>query len=666
MTDDRSVDPWVARVRDTTAPGANIAETRNVTVVEQIEAEKALRESEARFRELADHISQFAWTADQSGWIYWYNKRWHDYTGTTLKEMEGWGWQKVHHPDHVDRVVERIRQSFETGEAWEDTFPLRGRDGTYRWFLSRALPIRNEAGEVIRWFGTNTDITEQIEAQKALRDSEMRFRELADNISQFAWTADYTGWIYWYNKRWHDYTGTTLEEMQGWGWQKVHHPDHVDRVVARIRRSFETGEAWEDTFPLRSRDGTYRWFLSRALPIRDDDGKVVRWFGTNTDITEQLEAEKALRELNETLEDRVEDETHERLHIWNVSRDMLSVVGRDGKLLSVNPAWTATLGWSQSELIGRMTEWLLHPDDLEAARTRLHQLAAGQKTGRFESRLRHKDGSYRWLAWEAATDRNRIYAMGRDITDLKRAEQERKRLDEIEDMLQRRQNVESLGQMASSIAHEIKQPLAAMVANSNAALRWLNRDPPDVAEVREVIESIIQDGNRAAQIISSVRSMAQKGSQRKVEVDLNELANDVLALALGEIKQNRVVLESKLQSDLPRISADPVQLQQVILNLVVNAVQAMAAAVGTRRLLQVRTEVVGSQVELTIEDSGPGIVAESINRIFEPFFTTKPNGMGMGLSICRSIVEAHGGDLSVSPAQPQGSAFRVTLPVDKA
>jgi hypothetical protein len=304
---------------------------------------------------------------------------------------------------------------------------------------------------------------------------------------------------------------------------------------------------------------------------------------------------------------------------------MLSVVGRDGKLLSVNPAWTATLGWSQSELIGRMTEWLLHPDDLEAARTRLHQLAAGQKTGRFESRLRHKDGSYRWLAWEAATDRNRIYAMGRDITDLKRAEQERKRLDEIEDMLQRRQNVESLGQMASSIAHEIKQPLAAMVANSNAALRWLNRDPPDVAEVREVIESIIQDGNRAAQIISSVRSMAQKGSQRKVEVDLNELANDVLALALGEIKQNRVVLESKLQSDLPRISADPVQLQQVILNLVVNAVQAMAAAVGTRRLLQVRTEVVGSQVELTIEDSGPGIAAESINRIFEPFFTTKPS-----------------------------------------
>jgi PAS domain S-box-containing protein len=142
--------------------------------------ENALRESEARFRELADNISQFAWTADAKGWIYWYNRRWHDYTGTTLEDMQGWGWQKVHHPEHVNRVVQRIRQSFETGTPWEDTFPLRSKDGNYRWFLSRALPIRNEAGEVIRWFGTNTDVTEQIEAENALREREQELRNAKD------------------------------------------------------------------------------------------------------------------------------------------------------------------------------------------------------------------------------------------------------------------------------------------------------------------------------------------------------------------------------------------------------------------------------------------------------------------------------------------------------
>jgi PAS domain S-box-containing protein len=175
MTDTQSRNVQVTRAREraaheATIAGVELSDPNSAVIIERSRAETALRESETRFRELADNISQFAWTADRSGWIYWYNKRWHDYTGTTLNEMEGWGWQKVHHPDHVDRVVQRIRQSFETGTPWEDTFPLRGRDGSYRWFLSRALPIRNEAGEVVRWFGTNTDVTEQIEAEKALRE----------------------------------------------------------------------------------------------------------------------------------------------------------------------------------------------------------------------------------------------------------------------------------------------------------------------------------------------------------------------------------------------------------------------------------------------------------------------------------------------------------------
>ena len=190
--EDRSWVTYWHPLRDPTGEiiGVNVA-AEEITERKRAEAvlavnDKALRESELRFRELADNISQFAWTADASGWIYWYNKRWHDYTGTTLEDMEGWDWQKVHHPEHVDRVVERIRRSFETGAPWEDTFPLRGKDGTYRWFLSRALPIRNEAGDVVRWFGTNTDVTEQIEAENALQVSVERQTATADILKVIA------------------------------------------------------------------------------------------------------------------------------------------------------------------------------------------------------------------------------------------------------------------------------------------------------------------------------------------------------------------------------------------------------------------------------------------------------------------------------------------------
>jgi PAS domain S-box-containing protein len=353
-------------------------------------------------------------------------------------------------------------------------------------------------------------IIEQSRAETALRESETRFRELADNISQFAWTADRSGWIYWYNKRWHDYTGTTLKEMEGWGWQKVHHPDHVDRVVQRIRQSFETGTPWEDTFPLRGRDGSYRWFLSRALPIRNEAGEVVRWFGTNTDVTEQIEAEKALRELNETLEQRVEAETRERLQIWNVSQDLLVVAALDGTYLSVNPAWTATLGWSTSDLIGKTSQWLLHPDDREKTRAEISRLAVGKTISRFENRFRNKEGSYRWISWKAVPDQERIYAMGRDVTDLKDAENT---LQETREELVQVAQRTMIATMSAAIAHEIKQPLAAIVTNANAGLRWLNRATPDLDEARVTLEDIAASAHRANEVVQSVRGMIAKTDQ---------------------------------------------------------------------------------------------------------------------------------------------------------
>ncbi|HEY0978184.1 MAG TPA: PAS domain S-box protein [Flavobacteriales bacterium] len=256
---------------------------------------EAIRTSEERFHLMADNVVQLIWMAEADGSGMWFNRPWFEFTGLTPEQIR-MDAKSLHHPDHYERVTASLRSSAEKGERWEDQFPLKSKEGKYHWFMATAMPVRDDSGKVARWFGTLTDITADREAKEHIQQNEERFRMLADNMSQMAYVADAAGNITWVNRRWLEFTGLDVAEMNDGGWGRVVDPAHLEGMVRSYREAQERGDSWEHVFRLRSTEGEYRWFLSRSVPIKDSEGKVERWFGTNTDITAQKLAEEALEE----------------------------------------------------------------------------------------------------------------------------------------------------------------------------------------------------------------------------------------------------------------------------------------------------------------------------------------------------------------------------------
>jgi len=503
----------------------------------------------------------------------------------------------------------------------------------------------------------------------ALIVAEQRYRALVRATSSLVWTTSPDGQIV-DMPEWRTYTGQSVGQIRGWGWLNSLHPDDRERTAAVWQQAVDARSFYETDYRIRRSDGVYVWHRARGVPILEADGSVREWVGICLDIDlrkraeeKRIEAETALRRLNEVLEQRVESEARERARIWNVSQDMLAVTDLKGKFLSLNPAWTTTLGWSDTDLIGNTYEWLVHSDDQNESRAELAGLAEGSRTRQLENRLRHKDGSFRWLSWTAVRDRGRIYAVARDVTAIKAAEEE---LRSSRQELARVSRQLTLGAITASIAHEINQPLAAIVTTAQAGLRWLSTNIPNVDKAAAGLERIVRDGQRAGQVIETLRAMFRKDSQEKTLLDMNDLVREVFGLLRTELQKNDVLVKYELVEELPRVLVERVQLEQVILNLEMNAIEAMSLVIDRPRTLRVcsgRHDPAG--LIITLEDSGSGIDPKNVDRIFEPFFTTKSHGMGMGLSICRSIIEAHQGRLTASPACPHGTAFHVILPADE-
>ncbi len=278
----------------------------------RFEAERLLRESETRFRNIADHAPMMMWVTEADGRCTYLNRGWYDFTGQTIGEAEGFGWLEAVHPDDREAAHGTIVAANRAQAPFRHEYRLRRADGVYRWAIDAASPRFGGNGEYLGHVGSVLDIDERREVEEALRLKGEEFYTLADNIPALAWMAHADGSIFWYNRRWYDYTGTSAMSQEGWGWESVHDPAVLPLVVERWRHSIETGEPFEMTFPLKGADGVFRPFLTRTVPVRDERGTVARWFGTNVDVSDQVAAEQALLALNETLERRVTDEVERR------------------------------------------------------------------------------------------------------------------------------------------------------------------------------------------------------------------------------------------------------------------------------------------------------------------------------------------------------------------
>ncbi|WP_024646075.1 PAS domain-containing sensor histidine kinase [Pseudomonas syringae] len=414
---------------------------------------------------------------------------------------------------------------------------------------------------------------QDIEARQhidALRESEQQFRALADNMSQLAWTADPRGQVNWYNQRWYSYTGASFEAMKALGWRSVLHIEHRERVVARLQYCFATGSIWEDTFPLRGKNGAFNWFLSRAQPIRDVQGHITHWLGTHTDITAQVKAEEALRDLNESLEMRVEQRTRELAKAY--------------ELLQVETAERA----------------------------------------------------------------------------------------QAEEVLRHAQKMDAIGQLAGGIAHDFNNMLSGVLGALDLIKRRLAAGRVD--EVEHYIDAAAASANRAAVLTQRLLTFARRQSLEVSAVDINRMVRSMEELLRGTLG-SRAVLHIELEEGLSVIQIDEHQLENALLNLVINARDAVPSGgqVWVRSqpvtlAAQQASVPAGDYVRLSVEDTGCGIAQSVIDRVFDPFFTTKPvgQGTGLGLSMVYGFIKQADGHVQIKSVEGRGTEVHLYLPCHAA
>lgn len=642
-------------------------------------AELALKQSEEQFRAMADNIPNLAWMADANGYIFWYNKRWHEYTGTTPAEMEGWGWQSVHDPSVLPDVLNKWKASIATGEPFEMTFPIKGADGKFRQFLTRVVPVFNEESKITKWFGSNTDITSQIEAEQAVKESEQRFRTMAEGTDIYIAVGDESSKAIYFNHAWTELTGRPMEDLIEFGWLDLVHPEDRDRYLNIYLDAFKKREPFSGEFRVLNRKGEYRWLLAKGPPRFNEDGSFAGYISSCVDITEHKLVEKAL-------------ETKER--------NLRSVIVQAPVAMSLlrGPNFVVELANDlMIELWGKSHEELDNKPVFEGLSEAKNQGFEELLTGVYETGIPYsaqgvpinlpRNGkietvyvNFVYEAYREADDKvTGILVVAVDVTTQVIAHQ---RIEEVvaertRELAEANTNLEKsnaeLAQFAYIASHDLQEPLRKISNFTNILENSLDGN---VDEARRYLKKITESSLRMNRLIKDVLSYSELVKDTKVmqPVDLNTVLKAVL-------EDYDLLLEQKgatVRADkLPTINAIPVQMSQLFGNLIGNALKFSRSEVPPMISITVSDstseELEYSSLDPTLDyytiqfrDNGIGFKEEHGEQIFAIFQRlhrkSQYQGTGIGLAMCKKIVLNHLGDINAKGSSENGAVFNIILP----
>jgi PAS domain S-box-containing protein len=632
----------------------------NLDIEELKCAEQALRESEYKLRQIIDTIPAHVVRYQPDGAADFMNKTFSEFVGP------GVGFDNLRSVVHPEDYPKR---SFDWGthvaaaEPYDIEMRLRRADGVYRWHRSRRVPLRDANGAIVNWYGAGHDVDDQKRAEQALRRSEAYLSDAQRLSHTGTWVFNATtlAYVYWSDESYRIWGFDPLEGVPNRETirQRIH-PDDRDRVYEggeeAVRQKRDYAVAYRIVLP----DGAIKYLEANSRHLFSARGELVEVFGTHVDVTERKRAEQALRESEEKFRDYAETASD---WYWETDPDHKFIrVTEDERLLARGFAPVSRIGLARWEFAmdveSEPEKWELHRSMLEAR----------QPFRDFVYRAARSDGSlvYIKISGKPIYDAKGAFlgyrGTGTDMTAAMRAQKERERLRQLESDLAHMNRLSMMGELAASLAHEITQPIAAARNNARAAQNFLDMQPPDLGQVREALSCVVGDNDRAGDMIDRIRDHIKKAPPRKEQFDLNEAINEVIVLGRSAVIKNGVSVQTRLSEGLFPVHGDRVQLQQVVLNLLLNAVEAMGSTEARARELLISTEQDHRGVLVAVRDSGPGLDPSHLERVFDAFYTTKSSGMGMGLSICRSIIDAHGGRLWAEANEPRGAIFQFTLP----